>query len=226
MLCRDCAGLLPRSGRPAWPSPTPDGLATPFAAGDYDDLLKVLVNRHKEHGVLGLAEPLGRMLCEVVRDLLRSVEASGPWAAVDARVLLVPVPSRRAVVRRRGHDPLLRISRHAAAHLRRTGVDAGVRRLLVPAAQVKDQSTLGAADRAANLAGSLRARTPAGSDRRALVVVVDDVLTTGSTAREAQRALEELGLRVSGIATVAATRRRSTGRPDGRGSLPFSGAGH
>ncbi|HEY0949869.1 MAG TPA: ComF family protein, partial [Nocardioides sp.] len=48
---------------------------------------------------------------------------------------------------------------------------------------------------------------------RARLLVCDDVLTTGSTAREAQRALESVGLAVAGHAAIAATRRRS--RPAG-----------
>jgi len=151
----------------------------------------------------------------VVRDLLVALGAGGGAGTV----LLVPVPSRGAVVRRRGHDPLLRVTRAAAVRLRRTGVDARVRRLLVPAGRVRDQATLDAAQRAANLDGSMRSRPPRAVDRGGLVVVVDDVLTTGSTVREAQRALEEAGLVVSGVATVAATRRRGPVRSGG--SLPF-----
>ena len=220
VLCPVCETTLPRRGSAAWPSPTPPGLALPFAAGAYDGLLKALVNAHKEHAVHALAVPLGRVLADVVRDL---VAAAGPGTGP---VLLVPVPSRRAVVRRRGHDPLLRVSRRAAVRLRRTGTDARVRRLLVPAGRVRDQALLDAAARATNLAGSLSGRTPRAADRCGLVVVVDDVVTTGSTAREAQRALEEAGLTVAGIAAVAATQRRSP--PDGTagsqhsgGSLPF-----
>jgi predicted amidophosphoribosyltransferase len=222
VLCPSCAASLPRHGRLSWPTPTPPGLAPPFAAGAYDGLLKVLVNEHKEHGVLALAAPLGRVLADVLGDLLAVAAVPG------APVLLVPVPSRRPVVRRRGHDPLLRTGRRAAVHLRRTGVPATVRRLLVPTGRVLDQSTLDARARAANLAGSMAARPPRANDRDATLVVVDDVLTTGSTVREAQRALEARGLRVAGVATVAATRRRAewTGCPESGGSLPLQERAH
>ena len=175
-----------------------------MAGGDYDGLLKAMVNAHKERRVLALAGPLGDVLAAVAADLRAAVAPGRP-------VVLVPVPSRRAVVRARGHDPMLRVARRAAAVLRRGGTPAVVRPVLVSAHRVRDQAGLGAAERAANLAGSLRCRGGAG--RRPpgpaeATFVVDDVLTTGSTAREAQRALEEAGVPVLGIAAVAATQRR------------------
>ena len=127
--------------------------------------------------------------------------------------MLTPVPSRPATVRARGHDPTWTITRGAAARLRRAGHDVRAVRLLRLRVRVDDQAGLDAAARAANLAGSmacpsralrrLARRTP-----EALVVVCDDVLTTGATAREAQRALEASGLTVLAVATAAATRKR------------------
>jgi predicted amidophosphoribosyltransferase len=220
VLCRRCDTALPRHGGPAWPTPTPPGLALPYAGGDYDGILKALVNQHKEQAVLALAVPLGRVLADVVQDLADSMRPEAP-----APIMLVPVPSRREVVRRRGHDPLLRVARAAAALLRRRGRRVACRLLLAGAGRVRDQSMLGAADRALNLAGSMRCRGPRtgellGDAAGALVVVVDDVLTTGATAREAQRALEDAGVTVAGVAAVAATRRlrrpgRSSGDPSG-----------
>ena len=220
VLCLSCRAALPRSGAAAWPTPTPAGLATPFAAAAYDGSLRALVNAHKERRAFALARPLGQVLAAVVADLLREVLPGSLDGTAALAVRLVPVPSRRATVRSRGHDPLLRVTRHAAARLRGQGVPAAVGRLLRPARAVRDQAGLDAADRAVNLAGSLRAAHPAGACR-APVVVVDDVLTTGSTAREAQRALEHAGFSVVGVATVAATRRRS-GPDQGRRSLPLS----
>ena len=220
VLCPVCDDVLPRRGRLAWPTPTPAGLAPPWSAGPYDGLLKTLVNEHKEHGVLALAAPLGRVLCDVVDDLARAVDG-----APGRPVRLVPVPSRRSVVRRRGHDPLLRVARAAASRLRGRGVDASVRHLLVSARPVRDQAGLGAADRAVNLAGVMRCRgrpVPGSVPVRGTVlVVVDDVLTTGATAREAQRALEQAGVRVDAVATVAATVRQLCGT-----ALPFDPSAH
>lgn len=185
-----------------WPTPCPPGLALPMAAGEYDAVLKSLVNAHKEHHALALARPLGEVLAAVLRDL---VAATGSWPGPLA---LVPVPSRPEAVRRRGHDPVLRCTRVAASRLRRIGVDARVARLLVPSVHLADQAGLTAGERAANLAGALRCREPAAAQAPP-VVVVDDVLTTGATAREAQRAVEAAGHRVVGVAAIAATRRRS-----------------
>jgi predicted amidophosphoribosyltransferase len=206
-LCRRCHDLLPRRGRPARPSPCPPGLVPVMVAGEYAGALKAMVVAHKEHQALALARPLGELLAVAVRDLVGGRPGHRP-------VALVPVPSRRDVVRRRGHDPLLRTARVAAARLRRTGTDTAVRRLLVTAGRVADQAGLDAQARAANLAGALRARPARGPG---FVVVVDDVVTTGATAREAQRALEAAGHLVLGVAAVAATRRRAV---EGRASLP------
>ncbi|NUR07999.1 MAG: ComF family protein, partial [Nocardioidaceae bacterium] len=92
VLCPACRTTLPRTARPAWPSPTPPGLAPPFSAGPYDGLLKAMVLAHKEHGVLALAVPLGEVLAAVVGGIADRARSD--------RVVLVPVPSRRAVVRR------------------------------------------------------------------------------------------------------------------------------
>ena len=92
-----------------------------------------------------------------------------------------------------------------------------------------DQAGLDAGQRAANLAGSMRVRSSerarlAGAGVPVSVVVCDDVLTTGATAREAQRALEQGGLPVRAVVTVAATRKRLPARnaPPLR-ALPHSG---
>ena len=136
-------------------------------------------------------------------------------------MVLVPVPSRPSAVRGRGHDPTLAMTRLAARRLRAGGHAAVPCRLLRLRPGVADQAGLTSEQRRANLEGSMAcpsaalARLPRqlSGAARAHVVVCDDVLTTGATAREAQRALEAAGLRVAGVATVAATRRRLAGAP-------------
>lgn len=212
-LCPACDRGLGVDAHPRWPTPVPAGLVSPWASADYAGTVRAMVLAHKERGVVSLARPLGRLLAQ-------SVAAAVP----DDRtpVLLVPVASRRGSARRRGHDPLWSITAAAAAHLRRTGRVAEGRRLLVSRGGVADQRGLDAESRATNLAGS-QACPSAGvrriAGRRLRVVVCDDVLTTGSTAREAQRALEAAGLVVEAVAVVAATVRRRQMRGQACGQM-------
>lgn len=199
-LCASCRAALPSAALVVSPSPRPEGLAPCFAAAAYDGVVRALLVAHKERAVHGLCDPLARCLLVAV----------APALPDRGSTLLVPVPSTRRVVRARGHDPLLRVTRRTA---RLAGAGVRVASLLVQVGEAADQSELGAAERRRNRAGTLAVR-PAARERLARsgeevsLVVVDDVLTTGSTAREAQRALETAGLRVRAICVVAATRLR------------------
>jgi predicted amidophosphoribosyltransferase len=203
VLCGGCREELPGGAAPAWPTPVPAGLVEPWAAAVYDGTVRSMVLGLKERRLLGLAVPLARLLAAAVScELPRG-----------SPVVLAPVPSRPRMVRARGHDPTHAITVRAARQLKSGGLDVAVRRLLRLRAGVADQSGLDATQRAANLAGSMQVRARAVRALRPRpdqvhVVVCDDVLTTGSTAREAQRALEEVGLEVVRVATVAATPRR------------------
>jgi predicted amidophosphoribosyltransferase len=203
LLCAACRAELPDAATPSWPTPVPPGLVEPWAAGVYEATLRAMLLGLKERRLLGLAVPLSRLLAAAVAcELPRG-----------SPVVLVPVPSRPRTVRARGHDSTHTITVRAGRQLRSGGFDVATRRLLRLRAGVVDQAGLDATERAANLAGSMQAR--ASAVRRLLrrgphvrVVVCDDVLTTGSTAREAQRALEVAGLDVVRVAAVAATPRR------------------
>jgi predicted amidophosphoribosyltransferase len=206
-LCVSCRALLagPALGL-VRPRPCPPGLPPVAAVLPYEGVAQRLLLAHKERGRLQLTRPLGQALATAVR-----VHGAGP-------VLLCPVPSSPRAVRARGHDHALRLARAAAAGLRAGGVPARAARLLVPARAVADQAGLTSAQRAANLAGALRATGVPG----ARVVIVDDVVTTGATLVEAARALAAQGHPVAGAAVVAATSRRPAS--PGRGSPLLPGA--
>lgn len=219
MLCERCTAALPLTAYDARPVPCPPGLARTTATAPYDGMVKTMVVGLKERQLLALARPLGDLLALAVGRLVPGAE--------EVPLVLVPVPSRPSSVRARGFDSTRALAVRAALTLRRAGQPASVAPLLRTRPGLQDQAGLDASRRAANLAGALTCpsgplRRLARSHREAAVVLCDDVLTTGSTAREAQRALAAVGLPVVGIATVAATVRRRI-PAGGRPSLSSSG---
>ncbi|MFJ8711273.1 ComF family protein [Streptomyces anulatus] len=197
-LCTACgAALHGAPARPVRPSPRHPGLPAVYAAAPYENAVRAVLLAHKERGALGLAGALGRALAGCVRAGAGRPGYAGP-------LLLVPVPSARSSTAARGHDPVRRIAAAAARDLRRAGLPAQVLPLLRQRRAVADQSGLGARQRRANLAGALELTAGGGRLLRhellrhgllrlGGVVLVDDLLTTGSTLAEAARAVGEAG---------------------------------
>jgi predicted amidophosphoribosyltransferase len=203
LLCGLCAALLSALPRPAWPDPVPEGLPRTWAATAYEGPVKSIISAHKESGRTSLAVPLGQALARTVQTVL--FEPGG--RLVHHGAIVVPVPSGRAAVRRRGHDPTRRMAEAAVAGLWTAGMPVNGLQALRQRRRVADQAGLGAGRRAANLAGALEV-PPAVDVAGRRVVLVDDVITTGSTLAEAARALRAAGAEVIAAATVAATPRR------------------
>ncbi|WP_041289205.1 ComF family protein [Kribbella flavida] len=200
-VCAQCrAELGAATPFAARPDPVPAGFKPATAAAAYDGVLRRLIIEHKENARYALARPLGHLLAATVERAIEGRRA----------VWLCPVPSAPATDRARGHEPLRRIVVVAARHLRRQGYDVRPADALRVVRRPADQAGLSEAERVVNLAGAFAARSRwAEMLTGQPVLVVDDVLTTGSTLTEAVRALESAGVAVLGGAVLAATRRRT-----------------
>ncbi|MFW6721913.1 ComF family protein [Streptomyces sp. MAR4 CNY-716] len=201
-LCAECAAELTAGAvRRVVPRPRPPGLPAVFAAGAYAGAVRGALLAHKERGALRLARPLGAALAAAVR------AAAGDRGE---RVVLVPVPSARGAVVRRGHDPVRRLALVAAERLRRSGIRAELLPVLRQRRAVADQAGLNAAARRRNVSGALEAVRAGALLLRApgcRVVLVDDVMTTGASLAEAARAVRAAGCPGGPTAAVVAAPR-------------------
>ena len=182
-LCRDCVPALRPQARVVREQP-----CLIAASGSYDGVLRSALIAWKERGRFTVERTLAHLLAAAVLAL----EADPP-------ITLVPIPTRPDRRRARGADVIADVARSAAKLLRGIGVETRVEPSLGFVRRVRDQAGLSAVARAENLRGSLAVRRrPAGT-----VVVVDDIVTTGSTVEEAVRALRADHVRVAGAAVIA-----------------------
>ncbi len=222
LLCPDCEVLL---GEPVRVYPPCYGALAPvYALGAYRGRLRTALLAYKERGRRDLAAPLGSALASALLHL-PVLDADCGRSGLDYRSLhpqrrrsgggvefppgsgglcLVPVPSRRVAAARRGGQHVMLLARRAAAALAGAGVAAAVAPALRVAPGVRDSVGLDPAARQANLAGRVLARRAGLPPAGTAVVLVDDVVTTGTTAAACATVLLRMGVDVPAIVVLAA----------------------
>ena len=216
-----------------------DGAAAPEvrAASRYEGIMPRALLALKNAGRTDLLPLLGEGLARSVYELLRvHREGLQPESAssVPVEVLLVPAPSSAQSVRRRGYAPANLLVQEAARQLNKrlpasvrvravdvigyvprgrrgsgASLSSRVGAFLLSASETKnEQKSLGAVGRAERMHGALRVMEPALCTGR-VSVICDDVVTTGATASEMVRVLQESGSRVLGVCAVAAVPKKA-----------------
>jgi competence protein ComFC len=128
----------------------------------------------------------------IVRSLGREEDI---WSDLEA---IVPVPLHPRKERSRGFNQARSLARQIA---QKTKVPL-VHKNLIKVRQTPAQTSLEARTRSTNLKGAFRVRSPSRLAEK-VVLLVDDVCTTGSTLGECSQALRQAGAREVRAVTVA-----------------------
>ena len=178
--------------------PTPRKLSNfdfpAYAAIKYDSAAMKIVLLAKEEGIRSAQELLKTALLKSIRSLIRNT---------TEEIWIVPIPTSEKPYRKRGLDPILELAKQICREARRADENLICKSILEVRRKVRDQTGLNNLERLSNLAGAFQVKSDLKESPP--IIVIDDVVATGSTLREAVRALKERNLTVIGGASACST---------------------
>jgi ComF family protein len=161
-----------------------------FPAGNYVDPLKKAVINYKFHGATTLASSIAERVVHRFRDRIGHRKPA----------LLVPIPLHPSREHVRGYNQAELFSR-ALSDLLDLPVET---ECLFREKKRRPQARLRKSDRAANVEGVFAVDHEVAAELQdSRVILVDDVVTSGSTVLEAARVLESGGVQVVGVISMA-----------------------
>ncbi len=192
-LCRECKKLW----KP-FPHKLTDFNFPTYASIRYNRVAMKMVLLAKEEGNKSAQE----LLATAIRtSITRLISGS------DKEISIVPIPTSFKPYRRRGINPILELASRTCTQMQRNNQEINIAQLLEVRKSLQDQTGLTNLERLRNLAGAFQVKSQIDSDsyesRR--LIVIDDVVASGSTLREAVRALKERNLTVIGAASACFT---------------------
>lgn len=197
IMCDEQPGDICRPCHSSWISPpckTRLGNVPIYFVATYDSRVSRVILKAKEE----------RNRCAqriVAEALYRSIQALKATNFDD--FVLVPIPSSTQATRRRGEAFLHPILSRVLIHAKTNGEHWSWHELLIHKKKVRDQAGLNSQQRRENLEDVFKVRDGIYESRP--IIVVDDVMTTGSTLWNAISALNERKMTVLGAVTACAS---------------------
>jgi ComF family protein len=200
--CEICGEGLPAAARgeismcPACNEERPH-FTKAVAYGAYDNELRDLIHLLKYDHVIPAAGALGKFMARAIEKL-----------EVSSAVLVVPVPLHSSKRRQRRFNQAELIARAALRQI--ANFDSRIApHVLVRMRSTVSQIGLTRPQRRENMRGAFQARHLS-EIRGREILLIDDVLTTGTTASECARVLRKAGASEVWVATVARTFKQSS----------------
>lgn len=171
-----------------------------FATTTYTEQVSKLIHEFKESKQTSLANNFSRAMLPALQSYNSQV-----FELQDC--VLVNMPSKKQSFSKRGFTPAKLLAQKLARQVAKSQnillhTYSGLGYVPQLANQISDQAALSGSDRRTNLIGTMRAQ---GIPRFNRAILIDDIVTTGSTLAEASRALAEIGVEVLGFVAFAET---------------------
>ena len=180
----------------------PPAFVRAVAYGLYQGRMKAAIHALKYDRLHPAARMLGRMLAQAIAQL--ALDAPG-------EMLVVPVPLHRSKHAERGFNQARALAEYALGFLRKSHPEWRLTlasSTLMRLRPTVSQAGLTSRQRRLNVRGAFTVSDPATVDSKH-ILVVDDIFTTGATARAASQALMRAGAASVWVATLARARRVS-----------------
>ena len=181
------------------------------AFGLYEGRMKEAIHALKYGRLHPAAHELGRMLAQAIGQLA---------GEAPAEMLVVPVPLHRTKYAERGFNQARSLAEQALGFLRKSHPEWRLTlasSTLMRLRATQSQAGLTSRQRRLNVRGAFTVSSPAAVAGKS-ILLIDDILTTGATARAAGKALMGAGAASVWVATLARARRSY---PHRRGSEAF-----
>ena len=195
----------------------PPAFSRAVAYGPYEGRLRDAIHALKYNRVRTTDRILGRILAQAIDGLANDA---------PSEMLVVPIPLYRSKRAARGFNQARALADRAIQVLRRAHPEWRLTlapHTLIRARATASQAGLTSRQRRQNLRGAFRI-----SDASAVagkhVLVVDDIFTSGATARAAAKALADAGAAGIWVATLARAQRFNVNSRGSRGSVQHSTA--